>query len=103
MIFIIKLFGMIITFVPSIYFAIYIINKATEEQKFDLHLNRIKDKLGFKGVLIAYINRISLWCLITSIGIYLSSFFENNTFLEIGIVALIIYIISYFIDNRNEF
>lgn len=103
MIFIIKLLGMIITFIPSIYFAIYIIKKATEEQKFDLHINRVKDKKGLKGVLIAYLNRISLWCLITSIGIYLSSYFENNTFLEIGIVSLIVYIISYFIDNRNEF
>ncbi len=99
---IIKLFGMVLTFVPSIYFASYIIKKATEEQKFDLHLKRVRDKKGLKGVIIAYINRIALWCLVTGIGVYLSTYFLESIYLEIVIVAFLVFIISYFIDNKND-
>ena len=99
---VIKLFGMVLSFVPSIYFASYIIKKATEVQKFDLHINRVRDKKGNKGVIVAYINKIGLWLLITSLGVYLSTYFDNSIFLEIFIVSLMIYIISYFIDNKND-
>ncbi len=41
-----KLMGMCITFIPSVYFASYMIKKATSEQRFDFHLKRVKDKAG---------------------------------------------------------
>ena len=99
---IIKLFGMILTFVPSIYLATYIIKRATEEQKFDLHLNRVRDKKGFKGVIVAYISRIALWFFVTGLGVYFTSFFENSTYLEVIIVSFLIFIIFYYIDNKND-
>ena len=99
---IIKLFGMVLTFIPSVYLATYVIKKATEEQKFDLHLNRVKDKKGIIGVLIAYLNRISIWILITSIGVYLSTYFLENIYLEVSIVAFIVFIITYYFDNKND-
>ena len=99
---IIKLFGMVLTFIPSVYLATYVIKKATEEQKFDLHLNRVKDKKGIIGVLIAYLNRISIWILITNIGVYLSTYFLENIYLEVSIVAFIVFIITYYFDNKND-
>ncbi len=97
---IIRILGMCITFIPIIYFANYVISKASEEQKFDLHINRIKDKKGTIGVLIVYINRISLFILITSLGVLISSYFTNNIALDICIITLVIFIFSYYLDDK---
>ena len=56
-----KLMGMCITFIPSVYFASYMIKKATSEQRFDFHLKRVKDKAGLYGILIAIFNSYSLF------------------------------------------
>ena len=97
-----KLIGMCLTFIPSLYFAIYMIRRATSEQKFDLHLKRVKDKAGTKGVLIAIINRILLFLFITCLGLYITSYFSNTVALDIIIISLITYIISYYLDNKND-
>ncbi len=99
---VIKLLGMCITFVPSVYFASYMIKRATEEQKFDFHLKRVKDKAGIKGVILAIINRILLFLLITCLGLYITSYFSNEIALDFTIVMLILYLISYFVDNKND-
>ena len=98
-----KLLGMIITFVPSVYFAIYMIKRATAEQKFDLHIRRVKDKARNLGVFFAFVNRFLLFCLITSLGLYIVSYFTNNWALDIIIISLIVYIISFYVDNTNDF
>ncbi len=97
-----KLFGMCLTIIPSLYFACYIIKKATEEQRFDLHLKKVNDKKGIFGVCIAYLNRICLFVLVTIMGLYVTSMFKNGLLLDLIIVLLIVYIISCFIDNRND-
>lgn len=99
---IVRLIGMCLTFLPVIYFVTYVIKRATEEQKFDLHINRVKDKKGIVGVIIAYINRISLFIVIMSLGIYISSYFINGIFFDIFIISLIVFIFSYFFDNKND-
>ena len=99
---VVRVLGICVAFLPFIYFATYIIKKATAEQKFDLHLARVKDKKGNIGVLIAYVSRIFLFILITSIGVYISSFFTNSVFLDIVIVSLLGYIFSSFFDNKND-
>ena len=99
---IIRLLGMCITFIPCIYLATYIIKRASEEQKFDLHLNHVKDKHGNIGVLIAYINRVSLFVFITSLGVLISSFFDNSIALDICIITFILFIFSYYLDDKNS-
>ena len=98
---IIRLLGMCITFIPVIYFANYIINKASNEQRFDLHINNVKDKHCNIGVLIAYINRLSLFIFITSLGVLISSYFDNGIALDIVIVSLVVFIFSYYLDDKN--
>lgn len=97
-----KLLGMCITFIPTIYFAVYMIKRATEEQRFDLHLKRVRDKAGTIGVLVAIVNRFLLFLLLTSVGLYITSYFSNSITLDIAVISLITYIISYFIDNKND-
>ena len=97
---IIRVLGMCLTFIPVIYFANFIIQRASEEQKFDLHINNIKDKHGTKAVIIAYINRISLFIFITSLGVLISSYFTNSVSLDISIVTFVIFIFSYYLDDK---
>ena len=97
-----KILGMCLAFVPSIYFAAYMIKRASGEQKFDLHVTRVKDKAGYLGVVIAILNRLLLFILLTCLGLYITSYFSDNWSLDIVIVSLILYIISYFIDNKND-
>jgi hypothetical protein len=98
---IIRLLGMCITFIPIIYFANYIINKASSEQRFEIHINNVKDKHGSLGVLTAYINRFSLFTLITSLGVLISSYFDNRVALDIVAISLVIFIFSYCLDDKN--
>lgn len=97
---IVRVLGICITFIPIIYFATYIIKRASEEQRFDLHINKVKDKQGTKGVIIAYLNRISLFIFITSLGVLISSYFTNNIALDICIVTIIIFIFTYYLDDK---
>ena len=97
-----KLIGMCITFIPSIYFAVYMIRRATAEQSFDLHIKRVRDKAGTKGVLVAIINRVLLFILVTCLGLFITSYFTNTLALDIIIVSLITYIISRYFDNKND-
>ncbi len=97
---IVRVFGICIAFVPFVYLASYIIKRAKEEQKFDLHLNRVRDKKGTIGVIIAYTNRISLFILITFLGVYISSYFINSIALDVCIVMLIAFVFSYYLDSN---
>ena len=97
-----KLMGMCITFIPSVYFASYMIKKATSEQRFDFHLKRVKDKAGLYGILMAIYNRVILFFLTTILGMYITTCFTNSIYLDVLIVLFIMYIISYFFDNKND-
>ncbi len=96
----VRVFGMCIAFLPSIIFASYIINKAKSKQKFDAHLDNVRDKYGVKGVMIAYISRVSLFILITSLGVLISSYFGNKIALDVCIVSFILFVFSSYLDYK---
>ena len=97
-----KLIGLCICFVPSVYFAVYMVKRATVEQRFDIHLRKVNDVAGKVGIIIAVFNRLALFILITCLGLYITSYFDNNVTLDIVIVSFIAYIISLYIDNKND-
>ncbi len=97
-----KIIGMCLTFIPSIYLATYLIKKATCVQKFDAHIRKVKDNAGNYGMIMALLNRLVLFILLTSLGIYITSYFENDTAFSIVVVSLFVYIITCYFDNKND-
>ena len=65
-------------------------------------MEKVKDKHGQVGVIIAYIDKILLGLWIICLGLYLSSYFVNDIAFDVFLVSLIFYIIIRFIDNKNE-
>lgn len=99
---IVTLFGMCLTFVPVIVFVRYLLNSVTEKREFNYHLDLVNDKKGKKGIFIAYATKISLSIMVTSLGIYLASFFDNSLFLDLFIISLILFVLLYYFDVNNE-
>ncbi len=98
----IVLFGMCLVFFPALCYVIYLLSSVTKKKKFDYHIEKVKDKHGQTGVIIAYIDKILLGLWIICLGIYLSSYFINDVAFDIFLVTFIVYIIVRFIDNKNE-
>lgn len=98
----IVILGLCITFTPVVLFANYMISKASRITRFDAHLELVKDKKGNFGVAIAYAERFLLGLTITSMGVVLSEFFENQIAIEILIISVVLYIIVKFFDEKNE-
>lgn len=94
--------GLCITFTPVVLFADYIISKASKVTKFDAHLEVVKDKNGNLGVVVAYVERFLFGLIITTMGVVLSEYFENETAIEILIISVVLYIIVKFFDEKNE-
>ena len=94
--------GLCITFTPVVIFADYIISKASKVTKFDAHLEVVKDKKGNLGVVVAYVERFLFGLIITTMGVVLSEYFENETAIEILIISVVLYIIVKFFDEKNE-
>lgn len=94
--------GLCITFTPVVLFADYIISKASKVTKFDAHLEVVKDKKGNLGVVVAYVERFLFGLIITTMGVVLSEYFENETAIEILIISVVLYIIVKFFDEKNE-
>lgn len=94
--------GLCITFFPVICFIKYLMNRVKVNTDFDNHVRLVNDKKGSLGVAIAYVNKVILSMTICSLGIFMSSFFENEIFGEIFIISLILYLIVNYIDNYDE-
>lgn len=94
--------GMIITIVPVIYYFSYLLRHINGKTKFDYHIDIVKDKKGFKGVVIAYLEQILLAFLVTSFGLLMSNNFDSDILLKILIITLILFIIVKYFDERNE-
>lgn len=99
---IIVISGMCLTFVPIIFFVKYLMVHISKDTPFDSHLRLVKDKKGNFGVIIAYLEKLFLGLFICSLGIFMSSYFENMLFLEIFVISLILFIVVNYIDNNNE-
>lgn len=96
------IFGMCLTFVPVVLFVNYLLRHVKYKQEFDYHIDKVRDKKGLFGVVIAYIERLLLGVVLISLGIYLSSFCLNYIFVEIFVISLLLYIFFHFIDEKNE-
>lgn len=99
---IIILAGLCITFLPALLYFKYLLSHVSTKTKFDYHLELVKDKKGRLGIIIAYLERIILGIYISSLGILMSEFFDNDTVLKILIISLVLYIIVKYIDEKNE-
>ncbi len=94
--------GLCISFVPVIIFVHYLFTHIKKKTRFDYHLELVKDKKGTFGVVIAYAERILFATVIISLGILLSEFFQNQIFLNIFIVSLVLFILVKYFDEKNE-
>lgn len=98
----IVLSGMCLVFLPALCYVGYLLSSVKGQKKFDYHVEKVKDKHGQVGVMIAYIDKILLGLWIICLGLYLSSYFVNDIAFDVFLVSLIFYIIIRFIDNKNE-
>lgn len=94
--------GMVITIIPIVYYFSYLLRHINAKTRFDCHIDRVKDKKGFKGIIIAYLGQILLACSVTSLGILMSDNFDSDVLLKIFIITLILFIIVKYFDERNE-
>lgn len=93
--------GMVITIIPVVYYFSYLLRHINAKTKFDYHIDNVKDKKGFKGVVIAYLGQILLAFSVSSLGLLMSDNFDNDILLKIFIVVLILFIIVKYFDERN--
>ena len=94
--------GLCLTFLPPIIYLNYLLTRVSKGTKFDSHLDLVRDKKGIYGVIVAYSERIMFGTFISSMGILMSEFFDNELFLMIFVVSLVVYIIVKYLDNLNE-
>ena len=99
---IVVIIGLCVTFAPAVIFAHYVFTKVNRKTKFDTHLEIVKDKKGTFGVIIAYAERILFGLTICSLGIVLSEYYQNETAIEVLIISVILYVIVYFFNEKNE-
>lgn len=98
---IIVILGLCITFIPVIIFINYLLNKVNKKTRFDYHLELVKDKKGNIGIIIAYFERILFGIVVSSFGVLLSEFFQNNYIKDILIISSITYVFVKYIDEKN--
>lgn len=94
--------GMCIAFIPAIIFVNYLFTHIKRKTRFDYHLELVKDKKGTFGVIIAYAERILFAITIISLGVLLSEFFQNQLFLNLFIVSLVLFVVAKYFDEKNE-
>lgn len=94
--------GMIITIVPVIYYFSYLLRHVNKKTRFDYHIDKVKEKKGIKGVIVAYLTQILLACSVMSMGLLMSNYFDGDFILKIFIITLILFIIVKYFDERNE-
>ena len=99
---IITIVGLCITFLPALVYFNYLLTLVSKKTRFDYHLELVNDKKGRFGVIIAYLERISLGSCTCALGILMSEFFNNETIFLIFIILLILYVIIKYVDLNNE-
>lgn len=99
---IIIILGLCITFLPPLLYLNYLLTKVSKKTRFDAHLNIVRDKKGNYGVGLAYLERILFGVVISSMGILMSEFFDNDMILQIFVISLVGYVIVRYLDNINE-
>lgn len=99
---IVTLAGLCISFAPALMYFKYLLNHVNSKTRFDYHIQLVKDKKGRFGVIVAYLERILFGTWITSMGVSMSEFFENEMPIRVFVVSLILYFVIKYIDEENE-
>jgi hypothetical protein len=94
--------GMCIAVIPVIIFVNYLFTHVKRKTRFDYHLELVKDKKGTFGVVLAYAERILFAMTIISLGVLLSEFFQNQFFLNLFVVSLVLFVLAKYFDEKNE-
>ena len=98
----ITIVGIIITFIPVIFFVNYLFKRVKRKTRFDYHLELVRDKKGKIGVFCAYCERILLSALIMVLGIHMSEFFQIEALTIILVSLIVLYAIFKYFDINNE-
>ena len=98
----ITIVGIIITFIPVIFFVNYLFKRVKRKTRFDYHLELVRDKKGKIGVFCAYCERILLSVLIMVLGIHMSEFFQIEALTIILVSLIVLYAIFKYFDINNE-
>ena len=98
----ITIIGIIITFIPVIFFVNYLFKRVKRKTRFDYHLELVRDKKGKIGVFCAYCERILLSALIMVLGIHMSEFFQIEALTIILVSLIVLYAIFKYFDINNE-
>ncbi len=99
---IVVILGMCLTFVPVVLFVNYLFTHVSKKTKFDYHLELVKDKKGKVGVFVAYLERVLFGTVISSLGIWMSEYFESDLVLQFFILSLVAYIIIWYFNEKFE-
>lgn len=98
---VITVLGLCIIFVPLIQFCNYLLNHVMKKMPFDEHLERLKDNSKVMR-LLAYCERVLYGITISSLGYWMSEYFQNSTVFVILVISLVLYIIVKYFDYKNE-
>ncbi len=99
---IVVILGMCLTFVPVVLFVNYLFTHVSKKTKFDYHLELVKDKKGKVGIFVAYLERVLFGIVISSLGIWMSEYFESDLVLQFFILSLAAYIIIWYFNEKFE-
>lgn len=99
---VIIILGLCITFLSPLLYLNYLLTRVSKITRFDAHLNIVRDKKGNYGVVLAYLERILFGVVVSSMGILMSEFFDNEMILQIFVISLVGYVIIKYLDNLNE-
>ncbi len=98
----ITIVGIVITFIPVVFFVNYLFARVKRKTRFDYHLELVKDKKGKMGVFFAYGERILLSALIMVLGIHMSEFFQIEALTIVFVSLIVLYAIFKYFDINNE-
>ena len=99
---VIVILGLCITLLPPLLYLNYLLSRINKVTRFDEHLGIVRDKKGNYGVILAYGERILFGIVVSSMGILMSEFFDNEMVLQIFVISLVLYVIVRYLDNLNE-
>lgn len=94
--------GMCLCILPFIIIFNYFMTRVSKKTKFDCHINKVKDKKGFIGVVVAYITKILFFFFILLLGTLCVYQFQHDDISKLLLVSFVLYILFYFFDNNNE-
>ena len=94
--------GIIITFIPVVFFVNYLFKHVKKNTRFDYHKELVKENRGNLGVFVAYMERILLSSLFIVMGVHMSEFFQIEGLTIAFVILLVLYVIFKYFDIKNE-